>query len=154
MSQSTWSWVVVGDSSGARIFKFDGRADAWSLVENIVGDGTGVDHGTSDFGTKASEHKGALHGHGNIENVGKETAERRFAHLLAHVLERGLAENSFGRLILVAEPKLLGELRENLSRGLQAKIAAEISKDYVHLTAREVREQLIDAIPNDLVLRA
>jgi protein required for attachment to host cells len=154
MSQSTWSWVVVGDSSGARIFKFDRQGDAWSLVEKIDGNGTANSNGTSDFGPKASEHKGALHGHGNIENVRKETTERRFAHLLAHVLERGLTENSFGRLILVAQPKLLGELRENLSRGLKAKIVAEVSKDYVHLTGNEIREQLIESIPPDLVLRA
>ena len=153
MSQSTWSWVVVGDSSSARIFKFDRHADAWTLVEKITGDGTGADSGTADFGRKASEHKGALHGHGNIENVGKETTERRFAHLLAHVLERGMTENAFGRLILVAQPKLLGELRENLSRGLQAKIVAEISKDYVHLGTNELREQLIGSIPVDQVLR-
>jgi protein required for attachment to host cells len=154
MSQSTWSWVVVGDSSGARIFKFDRYADTWALIEKVVADSSAVDTGTADFGRKASEHKGALHGHGNIENVTWETAERRFAHRLAHILERGLAENAFGRLILVAQPKLLGELRENMSRGLQAKIVSEVCKDYVHLTAREIREQLIDEIPPDLVLRA
>src|ERR1700677_4866472 len=67
MSQSTMTWVAVGDSSGARIFKFDKQADPWTLVEAIKGDGSGADTGTRDFGKKASEHKGALHGHGDIE---------------------------------------------------------------------------------------
>ena len=154
MSPSTMTWVAVGDSSGARIFKFDKPSDPWTLVEAIKGDGSGADTGTRDFGKKASEHKGALHGHGDIEKSEKETAERRFAHVLVHELERGLAELAFGRLVLVAQPKLLGELRENLSRGLQAKIVAEVSKDYVHLAPDELRKKLLESIPVDLTLRA
>jgi len=152
MSQSTASWVVVGDSSGARILKFEKHADPWTLVEKLPGDGRGPDTGTGDFGAKASEHKGALHGHGNNETSAKDTSERRFAHLIVHVLERGLAENAFGRLILVAEKKLLGELRENLSRGLQARVVAEINKDYVHLGTAELRTALLDQIPTDVAV--
>jgi len=153
MSQSISTWVVVGDASGARIFKFNKPIEHWSLVEKVAGDAHEVLDATRDFGKKASEHKGALHGHGENLNAKKETAERRFAHLLSHVLERGLDEGAFARLVLVAEPKLLGELRENLSRGLQAKIVAEVSKDYVHLTPRELREELIEQIPVDQEIR-
>ena len=67
MSQSTQSWVVVGDASGARIFKFDKHEDPWTLVETLNGDGTSKDTGTRDFGPKASEHKGALHNHGDLK---------------------------------------------------------------------------------------
>ncbi len=153
MSQSSLSWVVVGDASGARIFKFDKHQEPWALVEAIKGDGTSADKGTRDFASKSSEHKGALHGHGENHNSVKETAERRFAHQLSRVLERGLADGSFAHLILVAPAKLLGELRENLSRGLHAKVVAEVSKDYVHLSAKELQAQLIEHIPVDLKQR-
>ncbi len=154
MSQSNISWVVVGDASGARIFKYDMKNEPWKLVETVAGDGSTKDTGTRDFGTKASEHKGALHAHGERKNDPKETAERRFAHQLSHVLERGLTEKAFGRLVLVAQARLLGELRENLSRGLLDKVVAEVSKDYVHLAPDELRKQLSDVIPSDLTLRA
>ena len=106
MSQSTGTWVLVSDFTGARIFRFDKHSNPWTLVEKVSGDGSETSAGTADFGAKASEHKGALHGHG--QNGKKETVERRFAHLVAHVLERGMTENAFGRLVIVAAPKLLG----------------------------------------------
>ena len=147
MSQSISTWVVVGDASGARIFKFNKPIEHWSLVEKVAGDAHEVLDATRDFGKKASEHKGALHGHGENLNAKKETAERRFAHLLSHVLERGLDEGAFARLVLVAEPKLLGELRENLSRGLQSKVVAELHKDLMHLTAEQIAEKLRPELP-------
>ena len=67
---------------------------------------------------------------------------------MAHVLERGLSEGAFGKLVLVAEPKLLGELRENLSRGLKETVVAELNKDYVHLGTEEIRKHVLAAMPN------
>jgi protein required for attachment to host cells len=147
MNHSKVTWVLVGDSSGARIFKFDGHEEPWTMLEKVSGDNKG-DQGTRDFGTKASEHKGALHGHGENKGAEKATAERRFAHSLAHILERGLSEGAFGKLVLVAEPKLLGELRENLSRGLKETVVAEMNKDYVHLGTEEIRKHVLAAMPH------
>ena len=124
----------------------------WTLLETIGDAVPRTSEGTRDFGKKASNHKGALHGHGDNEHAEKETGERRLAHRLAHALERGLSEGAFGRLILVAAPRLLGELRENLSRGLQQTIVAELNKDYVHLSTSELQERLRPELPSDLTL--
>lgn len=139
------TWVLVADASGARIFGFAEKNGQWTLLESI--DGAGTDHPdqTADFGAKASTHKGALHGHG--VSTAKETQERRFAHTLAHVLERGREKQAFARLVLVAPPKLLGELRENLSRGLQGTIAAEVHKDYSHAGVAELIDRLGPELP-------
>jgi protein required for attachment to host cells len=75
-------------------------------------------------------HKGALHAHG--QSVAKETEERRFAHTLARVLERGHETKAFANLVLVAPPKLLGDLRQNLNRGLHDAVRSEVDKDYTH----------------------
>ncbi len=130
MNPTAATWVLVADAKGARIFNFTEPNGDWKLQDTIKGDGSSHPDQTNDFGTKASEHKGALHGHG--ENNPKETQERRFAHTLAHVLERGLVNKAFSRLVLVAPPKLLGDLRENLSRGLQGAVVSEVHKDYTH----------------------
>jgi protein required for attachment to host cells len=145
MNESTTTWVVVADASGARIFAFEEKNEAWRLVEEVKGDGSGHPDQTGDFGKKASEHKGALHGHG--EQNPKETTERRFAHTLAHMLERGLTNKAFAKLALVAPPKLLGDLRENLSRGLQACLVTEVHKDYVHFNPKELQEHLRAELP-------
>jgi len=80
--------------------------------------------------------QGGLHGHG--EPNAKETQERRFAHTLAHALERGHGTKAFAKLVLVAPPKLLGDLRENLSRGLQSAVVSQVHKDYTHSGVEEL----------------
>jgi protein required for attachment to host cells len=141
---SVWTWVVVADASGARIMRFGKRTEPWQQVEHINSSGLGATE-TADFARKASEHKGALHGHGDAS--AKETKERHLAHGIAHALERGMVDNLFDGLVLVAPPKLLGELRENLSRGLQERILIELPKDLAHSDAADLAKRLLPDIP-------
>lgn len=146
MIPSSVTWALVADAEGARIFSFLEMNSPWTLHDTIAGDGSGQPDQTADFGPKASMHKGALHGHGQADGTGKETRERRFAHTLAHVLEKGFVARTFGKLVLVAPPRLLGELRENLSRGLQGAVAAELHKDYTHSSIEELRKLIMPSL--------
>lgn len=143
MTESTW--VVVADARAARIFGFADKQDEWTLQQTIQGDGSGQPAQTADLRSRASGPRGALHGHGEIDE--KETQERRFAHTLAHVLERGYSDHAFAKLALVAPPKLLGQLRENLSKGLQSASVAGLAKDYSHCGVEELMRLLRGELP-------
>ena len=54
-------------------------------------------------------------------------------------LEKAHAEGAFERLIVVAPPVLLGDLRAHMSRGLQSILAASIDKDLTHLPDEDIR---------------
>jgi protein required for attachment to host cells len=136
MTTSTATWVLIADARGARIFSFLDKNGQWTLHDTLNGDGSGHPDQTANGGPKASEHKGALHGHGEAD--AKEAQERRFAHTLAHVLEKGHGTQAFSKLVLVAPPKLLGDLRENLTRGLQSAVVSELHKDYTHSGVAEL----------------
>jgi protein required for attachment to host cells len=140
MSHPIATWVLVADARGARIFSYPEKNGEWTLQETLRGDGSAHPDQTADFGAKASQHKGALHAHG--ESNPKETKERRFAHLLAHTLARGHQQKAFGKLVLVAPPKLLGDLRENLSRELRSAIVTQLPKDYTHSALKELLAEL------------
>ena len=144
-TRTSTTWLVVADARAARIFSFTDKNGDWTLTQTIQGDGSGEAEGTGGSITRASEHKGALHLHGQQEP--KETHEQRFAHRLAHVLERGHDDKAFAKLALVAPPKLLGELRENLSSGLHAALVAELHKDYTHDGVNEVKQHLGSELP-------
>jgi protein required for attachment to host cells len=144
MIEAVKTWVLVADAEGAEVYSYAHKADPWKPIHHLKEDGTGTPE-TRDFGPKASEHKGALHAHG--ENDPKETQERRLAHSIAHALERGLADREYDALVLVAPPKMLGQLRENLSRGLQAKIVFETAKDLAHVPVSELAELLRPQLP-------
>ncbi len=146
MSQSELTWVVVADASGARIFSYPLKTKDWKLVRELAGTGADAPDEGKAMGTRAEEHQGALKGHA-AGSTPKEKKERDFAHEVVEVLEHGMSSNLFGHLALVAAPKLLGELREHLGRGLAQKVVVEINKDYTHLTQKEIKEQLFDALP-------
>ena len=146
MSQSALTWVVVADANGARIFSYPFKSKTWKLVQEMKGDGADAPEAEKAVGKRSVKRQGALKGH--AEGSGrKEKKERTFAHELVEVLEHGMSANDFGHVALVATPKLLGELRERLGRGLKKLVVAEITKDYTHLTAKEIKGQLFEDLP-------
>jgi protein required for attachment to host cells len=60
--------------------------------------------------------------HGRLE-------EDSFAAAAAQMLNKQALENKFDHLVVIAAPKTLGELRKHWHKALEAKLAAELSKD-------------------------
>ena len=58
------------------------------------------------------------------------------AHL--DVIRLSRAENRFGKLVLVAEPRLLGELRAALDKPTAALVSATLDKDLVGVDNRDI----------------
>jgi protein required for attachment to host cells len=139
------TWVLVADAHQARIL---GVADAGlpatlrhtirSRADGKAHDESGDLTEVSDHPKRASVHQGALHSSGQVS----DEAEHRFAKELVRMLERGLAEEAFHHLVLVAPPKLLGILRENLTRGLAARLRASEQKDYAQLPDHELEQRV------------
>ena len=71
-----------------------------------------------------------------------EAEEHRFVHELVRVLERGVADTHFHHLVVVAPPKLLGMLRDGLTRELAQRLRASTHKDWGHLPDGELTEHV------------
>lgn len=69
-----------------------------------------------------------------------------FARELCARLERGRTNAEFGRWIVVAPPKLLGELRRVLPPPLARLMEVEIEKELAHLELRDVLPHVREAI--------
>ncbi len=135
------TWVLVADAHQGRILAVDDAGLPARVHHTLRSRSDGKAHEesgdlpeVSDPLKKASLHKGALRAGGDPN----DEAEHRFAKELIRTLERGLAENAFHHLVLVAPPKLLGILRENLSRALAGRLRASEHKDYAHLSDHEL----------------
>jgi protein required for attachment to host cells len=143
------TWVVVADAHHARILDVEDAGLPAKLRHTIrsTSDGKAKDESgdlpeVGDHPKHASAHKGALHQSG----APSDEAEHRFAKELVRMLERGLAEESFRHLVLVAPPKLLGILRENLSRGLSERLNASEHKDYAQLPDHELEKRVRELV--------
>lgn len=87
--------------------------------------------------------------------TGGERTPRRheaelFARRIVDELEKARREDGFDRLVLMAAPEFLGDLREVMPKSLSDVIALEIGKDLVHQDERSIREHL----PADVFVQA
>ena len=67
-------------------------------------------------------------------------------HQLADALAEGLAQKAYDRLVIVAAPPALGDLRAALSEHVRTKVTAEVAKDLTKTPDTKLTQHLIDAL--------
>lgn len=72
--------------------------------------------------------------------------QQAFAREIAAHIDSGAERNVFDRLVLVAAPQMLGELRKCLSNGAKAKIAGELPKNLTQLPIHKLPDHLGEII--------
>lgn len=76
----------------------------------------------------------------------QDLAEKAFAKTITTYLGTAQARAKFDRLIVAAAPHFLGELRAEMSDALNKILLAEIDKDLVQLTSKQLHKHLHDVI--------
>jgi protein required for attachment to host cells len=80
----------------------------------------------------------AHHATGGERHPHKQEAQL-FARRIVRTLEAARRKDEFDRLVLMAGPPFLGMVRAALRKSVRATVIAEVPKDLVHQTEREVR---------------
>jgi len=141
----TITWVVVADSSRARIFKVDSALGPLQELAALAHP-EGRLHAqelTSDLPGRAFDSSGQGARHAMEQNIDpKENEALKFARQIAEYLENAQNESQFARLVLVAAPKFLGHLRQSLSNRVITLISQEIDKNLVQQSAEDIRRHL------------
>ena len=136
--------IIVADSTRARIFTVDsahsplneietmahpeGRVHEQNLVSDLPGKGSGKGGG----GDHAYQEK--------IEPKREEMIE--FAKRIADYLDETRKANKLNKLIIIAAPAFLGELRTHLSSETSEKIVFELDKNLAHHSEEDIRHHL------------
>jgi len=69
-----------------------------------------------------------------------------FAHDIAQYLGAAAERHAFERLVLVAAPQMLGDLRKCLPESARAKVTSELAKDLVHVPLHKLSDHLGDVV--------
>lgn len=77
-----------------------------------------------------------------VETPPKRHEAIRFAKRVGDMLEGARSAGDFDRLVLVAEPRFLGLLRDNLSQETIKRVGLEIDKNLVQQAPQVIRERL------------
>jgi protein required for attachment to host cells len=137
------TWIVAADSSRARIFEAQGTGKNFHEIQDFVNE-AGREH-YQDLRTDA---KGRYYGKGErnqahtaepeVDAVRHET--ELFAKKVCEYLDKGRVEQRYDELFIIAFPKFVGLLRENLSKEAQQRIKREITKDISWFDAKDIGE--------------
>ena len=136
--------IVVADSTRARIFTVDSASSPLNEIEtmahpegriheqNLVSDLPGKDSGKGGGGDHAYQEK--------IEPKREEMIE--FAKRIADHLDEATKANKLNKLVIIAAPAFLGELRTHLSTETGEKIVFELDKNLAHHSEEDIRNHL------------
>ena len=71
-----------------------------------------------------------------------------FAHRVSHYLEEALNAQQFSQLFIIAEPSMLGLLRNCLPERIKKTICFELDKNITTLSPEEIHLHLPDYLPS------
>jgi protein required for attachment to host cells len=141
------TWILVAHRGGARLFENTGSGKGMQLVEDIPHPEGRLKSGeiNADKPGRAFDTFGRRHGMSQ-EHEAADQVSLMFAKHLCDKLEKGRAENRFGKLVLVAEPRLLGEVRAALDKHTAALVSATLDKDLIAVENRDLPKHLAGVV--------
>lgn len=148
MPKSNDIWILTADRRRARIFSADTpHSQQLTEIQSFFQpDSAFQDRELVE--PKPGRHQtsgGARHG------IDSRTSEReksatKFVKDLVGKLEKAHHNGQFSKLLLVASPDILGEIRHQLSNTLKQNVTFELDKELTLLRPEELREHLPKAL--------
>ena len=140
----TRSWIVIADGAQVRILENEGPGKGLTPLpaeemhqtlhrsRDINADRPGRTHDRMGPGRHSMEPTSDPH----------REEKRHFAEALAGHLNAEALKQRYDRLVLVAPPKTLGDLRQALSKEAAAKVDGELAKNLIKIPDSELAGHL------------
>jgi protein required for attachment to host cells len=142
------TWVLVADSSRARIFAADSPTSALTEFRTMVNP-LGRQHEqdmTSDLPGSQAGHDGRHHAVSG-ETDPKKTEAINFAKSISDYLEESISKHGYTKLVVVAAPAFLGLLREHMTPESIRRVTLELNKDLTQHSTDDIRQHLPKRLP-------
>ena len=142
--KKTVTWVLIADGAQARVLENTGPGKGlqqvkgldWAMppkqAQDIQADKPGRSFSSAGAGRSAMEPR--------TDPV--EHRETEFVKSLAANMDRQLQDGAYDRLIVVAAPIALGDIRKAVSPGVRKSIMAELDKDLTNLPTDKLAAHL------------
>lgn len=143
MPNSTTTWILVANSSHAKVF----RLTKFPKIEEL----TTFDHPESRMHNQELEGRkpgrnfqsGGTTRHAyQPETEPKDVEIEKFAKTISDYICSAHYQGNFGRLYLMASPSFLGLLRQRMNSHTQKSIVAEVAKDMTECSNSEIEKHL------------
>ncbi len=134
-------WVLVADQHIARMFE-KGENGLVSIGEAVPAPFAETEMADQSTGRVISSGANTLHHKYEVHMNARRQESLSFVHQVSQWLDKAVWADAFDRLVLVAPPQTLGELRKALTREVHARVIAEINKDLTKLSEEKLLENL------------
>ncbi len=142
-------WIVVSDSSRARIFS-SGKASVSMVEFKDFVHPEARQHSreiTSDLPGKQQNSIAGSHHSLEPKTDAQEQAGINFANELVAYLSENLMARKFSSLVIIAAPSFLGELRKKLDQEVKKVVSLEIDKNLVKQSMEDILSHLPKFLP-------
>lgn len=139
------TWILVADGERARIFENDGSD---KTLQRAIG--TDMVDPNPPTHVQGADRPGRVHesvgpGRSAMGDTDWHQHEKHvFAREIAHQLDDARKKNAFDRLIIVAPPKVLGDLRQSMDNATAKLVDVEIDKDLTHDAPHQLETRLAE----------
>ena len=137
-------WVVLASSTRCRIFTQHKHSAPLEELEDMVhpeGRLHARDLGTDRPGRSFDSAGAGRHGMGQPVSP-TEQENIRFAKTVASRLDTARKQHAFDRLVLVADPRFLGHLRQGMTPATRNCLTTELQKNLADADPETIREAL------------
>ena len=143
----TCHWIVVADRSEAQLYEHKGPGKGLQPLATLQHPASRKpDHEVyADAPGVRRADAGAKRNTTDPTDSYQRIEAARFARQIADHLEKARQQRRFDKLVLVAEPRFLGMLREALTRPTAALVEATVAKDVTHAQPGRL-EQALEAV--------
>jgi protein required for attachment to host cells len=137
------TWIVVADGARARFLLHKGigkglaRAMDHDMANELLPNREIV---SDDAGRYADPGGGSSRVEPTVDY--HEFEKERFSNQVARVVNKARAQKQFDRLVLVAPPKTLGYLREELDKHTRELVYGELHKDLTNIRTDDLQRHL------------
>lgn len=140
------SFVMVADGRKLLFFRNEGQANAPQLEVVTATEKENPRDREQKSDAPGRSFSSVGHGRSAYSEVDFHALEEsRFAAEAADLLRKRALTGDFERLIVIAPPKTLGELRKHYHKEVANRVAAEIPKDLTGHPIPEIERFLIEA---------
>lgn len=145
------TWIVVADSTRARIFTPTRQGQALERVKELCHPSSRTHERelTTDRPGRTFDSEGPGR-HAMSQNVSpKEHEAWKLCKELANEIETARAQGRIDRVALVAAPSFLGELRKTLNEQTARLIIYALDKNLAHMNDKQIVEHLPASVLQD-----
>lgn len=142
------TWIVVADGMRAQIYNNKGPGTGISAVlpEPMAADPlSGTEIANERPGRVFDSVGEGRHGVQPATDPGRHH-QKAFAAEIATILDQRLNNKEFQQLVVIAAPKMLGDLRAALGENIRKLVIAELDKDLSKLTIQDLARRVGEVI--------